>query len=69
MENIEKILAIELMYAAQALEFRRPHRFSKIIEDNYAIIEKVDKLEDDRLLKDDIVNMVNLVINQSFIVN
>ena len=67
--NLEKILAIELMYAAQALEFRRPNTFSKIIEKNHAIIrEKVDKLEDDRLLKDDINNMIQLVKNKKIIV-
>ena len=67
--NIEKILAIEVMFAAQALEFRRPNKFSAIIEENFKIIrKKVNKLEDDRLLKDDINNMVNLVKNQSLIV-
>ena len=66
--NLEKILAIELMYAAQALEFRRPNTFSDIIEENFRIIrEKVAKLEDDRLLKDDINAMINLVVNQTFI--
>jgi histidine ammonia-lyase len=67
--NLEKIIAIELMYAAQALEFRRPNTFSKIIEKNYSIIrEKVDKLEEDRLLKDDIKNMILLVENKKLIV-
>jgi len=67
--NIEKILAIELMYAAQALEFRRPNRFSKIIEKNFTIIRKqVKKLENDRLIKDDINNMINLVKTRMFIV-
>ncbi|MCK5782621.1 MAG: histidine ammonia-lyase [Flavobacteriales bacterium] len=65
--NIEKILAIELMYAAQALEFRRPANFSAIVEETYAVIrKKVDKLEDDRILKDDINNMINMVKNQAF---
>ena len=68
--NIEKILAIELMYAAQSLEFRRPLKFSPIVEENYAIIrEKVDKLEDDRVLRHDINNMVEMVKNQVFRVN
>ena len=68
--NLEKIIAIELMYAAQALEFRRPNTFSEIIEKNYDIIrEKVDKLVEDRLLKDDINNMILLVENKKFIVN
>ncbi|MEP5341630.1 MAG: histidine ammonia-lyase [Algibacter sp.] len=65
--NLEKILAIELMYAAQALEFRRPNTFSDIIEDNFRIIrEKVPKLEEDRLLKEDINSMIALVKNQAF---
>jgi histidine ammonia-lyase len=67
--NIEKILAIELMYAAQAMEFRRPNTFSTIIEENFKIIrEKVAKLEEDRILKDDIYAMIQLVKNKAFIV-
>ena len=67
--NLEKILAIELMYAAQALEFRKGLKFSEIVETNFKIIRnKVDKLEDDRILKDDINNMIKLVRNKSFIV-
>ena len=67
--NIEKILAIELMYAAQAMEFRRPNTFSKIIENNFKIIRnKVDKLEEDRILKDDINTLIMMVKNQAFIV-
>jgi histidine ammonia-lyase len=67
--NIEKILAIELMYAAQAMEFRRPNTFSKIIEENFKIIRaKVPKLEEDRLLKDDIHKMIELVKNKSLLV-
>ena len=69
LENLEKILAIELMYAAQALEFRRPNTFSDIIEKNYKLIRgKVDKLEEDRILKDDINNMIQLVKGQKIIV-
>ncbi|GAA4238129.1 histidine ammonia-lyase [Postechiella marina] len=65
--NLEKILAIELMYGAQALEFRRPNTFSDIIEENFKIIRnKVPKLEDDRILKDDINNMIKLVNMQAF---
>lgn len=67
--NIEKILAIELMYAAQAMEFRRPNTFSKIIEKNFSIIRsKVAKLEEDRILKDDINALILMVKNQVFIV-
>jgi len=67
--NLEKIFAIELMYAAQAMEFRRPNQFSPVIEQNFAIVrEKVDKLEDDRLIKDDIQAMVMLVKDRAFVV-
>ncbi|WP_298536035.1 histidine ammonia-lyase [uncultured Algibacter sp.] len=70
LENIEKILAIELMYAAQALEFRRPCTFSKTIEENFKIIRSyVTKLEEDRILKDDINAMINLVKNKCIVVN
>jgi len=64
--NLEKILAIELMYAAQAIEFRRPNTCSDLIEENHAIIRaKVAKLEEDRLLKPDIDAMIKLVKTQA----
>lgn len=67
--NLEKILAIELMYAAQAMEFRRPNTFSILIEKNIKIIRaKVAKLEEDRLLKDDINAIISMVSNQTIIV-
>jgi len=70
LDNIEKILAIELLHAAQALEFRRPNKFSKSIEENFAIIrEKVKKLENDRLLKDDINALITMVKKRELKVN
>ena len=68
--NVEKIFAIELMYAAQAIDFRRPNKCSDIIEENFAIIrEKVAKLEEDRLLKPDIDAIITMVKSQVFNVN
>lgn len=68
--NLEKILAIELMYAAQAMDFRRPNTFGKLVEQNHSIIRnKVDKLEEDRLLKYDIAEMITLVEERRIIVN
>lgn len=65
--NLDKIFAIELMYAAQAMEFRRPNKCSDILEENFALIRsKVAKLEEDRLLKPDIDAMVALVKSQAF---
>lgn len=60
--NLEQIFAIELMYATQAMEFRRPNTFSDILEDNFALVRsKVAKLEEDRILKDDIYALIKLV--------
>jgi histidine ammonia-lyase len=68
--NLEKIFAIELMYAAQAIEFRRPNTCSEIIERNHSLIRaKVAKLEEDRLLKPDIDALIAMVKAQAFIVN
>lgn len=68
--NLEKILAIELMYAAQAISFRRPLKCSVIIEKNMQLIRsKVPKLENDRLLKTDIDQMITLVNQREIIVD
>ncbi len=70
LNNLEKILAIELMYAAQAIDFRRPNTLSDILEKNFAIIrKKVSKLEEDRILKDDIYNLIEMVTKREFIVS
>jgi len=67
--NLEKIIAIELMYGAQALEFRRPNKFSEIIEKNFDIIRgEVPMLKEDRLIKNDIKAMIDLVKSRAFIV-
>jgi histidine ammonia-lyase len=40
-DNVERVLAIELLNAAQALEFRRPLRSSEPIERLFADFRKV----------------------------
>lgn len=51
MENVERILAIELFNAAQALEFRRPARSSATIEGFVAAFrEQVSFVEQDRIM-------------------
>ncbi|MBN9313940.1 MAG: histidine ammonia-lyase [Chryseobacterium sp. 39-10] len=70
LNNLENILAIELMFGAQGLEFRRPATCSKYVENTYALIRtKVDKLEDDRLIGDDIVAIATMIQSQAFAVN
>lgn len=67
LNNLDKIFAVELMYAAQALDFRRPNTFSEIMEENFRLIRsKVKKLEEDRLLKDDLQAMIKLVETRRF---
>lgn len=70
LNNLDKILAIELMYAAQAIEFRRPLTCSELIEQNHKLIRtKVAKLLEDRLLKEDIKEMIQLVEQRMIIVH
>ena len=68
--NLVNILAVELMFAAQGLEFRRPAKCSKIIEENFAILRsKVTKLEDDRLIGEDMLAIAELINERKFVVN
>ena len=70
LDNLVNILAVELMYAAQGLEFRRPAKCSPIIEENYNIIRSVvPKLEDDRLIGEDILAIAELIRSRKFKVN
>lgn len=65
--NLVNILAVELMFAAQGLEFRRPAKCSKIIEENYDIIRsKVAKLEDDRLIGEDMLAIADMIREKKF---
>jgi len=61
-ENVERVLAIELMCAAQALEFRRPLKSSGRIEQAYEVIRRViPRLERDRVLAPDIAAMAEAI--------
>jgi len=68
--NLENILAIELMFAAQGLEFRRPLKSSAIIEEAYDLIRtRVAKLENDREIGKDILAIADLIRERKFNVN
>ena len=55
------------MFAAQGIEFRRPLKSSKIIEENYQILRsKVRRLEEDRLIGEDILTIAEMVRNREF---
>jgi histidine ammonia-lyase len=60
--NVEKVLAIELMTAAQAMEFRRPlktsHRLEQMLSDFRNIISFC---HEDRIFHDDMIKAVEFV--------
>jgi histidine ammonia-lyase len=61
-DNIEKILAIELLTAVQAIEFRRPLRTSDELEAIIADFRKVVSFNDaDRILHDDILKAIAFI--------
>ncbi len=54
-DNLEYILAIEFLYASQALDFRRPLKSSPIIEAVHALIRnKIPFIVSDRVFSEDI---------------
>lgn len=58
-DNLERILAIELMNAAQALEFRRPAKSSEFIESFIkAYRDEVSFVETDRIMHYDIMKTI-----------
>lgn len=62
LNNLERILAIELMYACQGLEFRRPLKTSPVLEEVFTAVREVcPKLEDDRLIGKDINAIIELI--------
>lgn len=68
--NLEHILAVELMFGAQGLEFRRPAKCNKFVEDAYDLIRtKVSKLTNDRLIGEDILAIADLIKERKFVVN
>jgi histidine ammonia-lyase len=60
--NVEKVLAIELLTAVQAIEYRRPMKSSQVLEEVIAAFrEKVSFNEADRFLHDDMMNTVEFM--------
>lgn len=66
--NLEYILAIELLYAAQAIDFRRPYRSAPVLEacHDYAR-EKVSFATKDRIFATDIAALHEIIVDQSFV--
>ncbi len=67
-DNVERILAIELLNASQALEFKRPLKSSDFIESMVkAYREEVPFVETDRLLHNDIQKSIKFL--QNFVID
>ncbi len=62
--NVEKVLAIELLTAAQALDFRRPLRSADFVEELVTAFRKEVSFNDvDRVLHNDMVKAIEFVAN------
>jgi histidine ammonia-lyase len=61
-DNVEKVLGIELLTAAQAIEFRRPLKTSVALEQLLSEFRKeVSFNEEDRVLRDDIMKAIAFI--------
>ena len=60
--NLENILAVELLCAAQAFDFHRPLRSSQILEACHKLIRQhIAHADADRIFADDIATAKNLI--------
>jgi histidine ammonia-lyase len=67
-DNLEYIQAIELLYAAQAIDFRRPLKSTPVIEACYEFVrEHVPFIDHDRIFADDINALHQIITNGSFL--
>ena len=70
LDNLEYILAIELMSACQAIEFRRPHKSSAILEFAHDHVRKqVSFAREDRIFAEDINRIHTMIADGSFVAN
>ncbi|WP_295671567.1 histidine ammonia-lyase [uncultured Mucilaginibacter sp.] len=61
-DNLEYIQAIELLYASQAIDFRRPLKSTPVIEACHQLVRsQVPFIDDDRIFADDINNLHQLI--------
>ena len=68
LDNLEYILAIELMTACQAIEFRRPLKSSDILEAAHKYVrEFVGFAVEDRIFADDINDIKKIISDFSFV--
>jgi histidine ammonia-lyase len=67
-DNLEYILAIELLTACQAIEFRRPLKSSELLEfAHHYVRDYVSFAEEDRVFADDINKVKKMIADFSFV--
>lgn len=67
-ENVEKILAIELLTAAQAFEFRKPMKSGVFLDEIHKTVrKKVSFADKDRVFSDDIEKGIEIIRNKTII--
>ena len=67
LDNLEYIQAIELLYASQAMEFRRPLQSTPVIENLHQLVRQhVPFIKEDRIFADDINALHQLIISGRF---
>jgi histidine ammonia-lyase len=68
LENIEYIQAIELLYASQALNFRRPLQSTPVIEACHQLVRQyVPFIKEDRVFAEDINALHQLIVSGKFL--
>lgn len=68
LDNLEYILAIELLSACQAIEFRRPHKSSALLEYAHDYVRSfVGFAAEDRIFAEDINRVAGLIKDFSFV--
>jgi histidine ammonia-lyase len=68
LDNLEYIQAIELLYAAQAMDFRRPLKSTPILEACHNYVRgHVPFIKDDRIFADDIKQLHTIIIDGSLL--
>ncbi|WP_378188036.1 histidine ammonia-lyase [Aquimarina sp. W85] len=68
LENVEKILAIELLTASQAFEFRKPLKSGMLLDEVHKMVRShVSFADQDRVFSDDIEIGINLIKSKAII--
>jgi histidine ammonia-lyase len=67
-ENLEKILAIELLSASQAFDYRRPLRSGLLLEACHNYVRQfINHAEEDRVFGEDIQTCINLISSNALV--